>query len=196
MTKTLPSWLKIKSSSCMPDFATSTFHTMSGKRIRQSKLNGDRWVGHMTTPLLSPAQHRELSAFLNALVDSDDSFYAYNPDHRLPTGAASGAGVIDGAGQLGSLPNTKGWPVSTILFEPGDYVQIGTGFHEVTAQVSSGLTGLATLPILPSIKVAPTNLAPVIYTNPVCIAEITSNLKFDTDHSKGGVISFSWEEKL
>jgi len=58
-------------------------------RITQSHGAGttDRWEGVYTTPVLSPAQHREMSAWLDAMSVDDGTFYAYNPDARSLNGS-------------------------------------------------------------------------------------------------------------
>jgi len=58
-------------------------------RVTQSHGSGttDRWEGVFTTPVLSPAQHREMSSWLNAMSADDGTFYAYNPDARSLNGS-------------------------------------------------------------------------------------------------------------
>lgn len=79
-------------------------------------------------------------------------------------GAGGGTPLVAGADQTGATIDTDGWPNSTAILKVGDFVRFGTGgAHEITANVSSGGTGLATLAITPPIFVgsSPLNNATV-----------------------------------
>lgn len=65
-------------------------------RITQSHGAGttDRWEGVYTTPVLSPDQHRKMSAWLTAMSADAGTFYAFNPNGRTLLGNHDGENLL------------------------------------------------------------------------------------------------------
>lgn len=161
----------------------------------------DRWEGVFTTTELSSAQIAEFSAWLVSLKGREKNFYAFDPDRKLPLGSAvsaSSTARIKGVGQIGSSILSDGWlPSQTGILMPGDYIQIGSGFHMVLEQVDSDALGGATLNFEPVLRVSPADNSAIIFENPVLIARMGALIEgWETGANKTGNISFSWEEVI
>ena len=69
-------------------------------------------------------------------------------------GAGGGTPLVNGASQTGSTIATDGWPNSTLVLKAGDLVTFATGptlVYDITADVTSNGSGVATLPVSPNV---------------------------------------------
>lgn len=77
-----------------------------------------------------------------------------------------GAPQVNGASQTGSSLVTDGWPASTNLFKPGDYLAFDNGtfreLHQVAAVAASDASGAVTLSITPPIHRSPADNALIL----------------------------------
>lgn len=89
--------------------------------------------------------------------------------HPRPQSTLANTVLVQGAGQTGRSIVTDGWPNSTTVLEAGDYVTIGNQLLQLTADVTSNGSGVATLTFEPPIRSAPSDNAPVEYKNPYAL---------------------------
>lgn len=201
--RTLPP-VPIKSSRFGLNLNQAVFEAgLSRKVIIQNHAAGltDRWEGVFTTAELHPDQIAEFSAWLISLKGREKSFYAFDPDRRIAKGnvvSLSSTPLVNGAGQIGNTIISDGWlPSQQNLLLPGDYIQIGTGFHMILEPVNSDVSGAATLNFEPVLKSKPADNSAIIFENPVFVARLGAVVDgWETGANKTGVISFSWEQVI
>jgi len=200
----------------------SAFEADATRQLQIQNFNAgltDRWEGIWTVKKLEQANVATLSAFLTSLNGRLGTFFAFDPDRRVPNGnisigqgsitadntvitadstiitADDGNGIItvNGSGQTGKSLNVIMDSITNALL-PGDYLQIGTGFHMMVEPTNGGTTTLEFEPVMRS---SPVNGQQIIFINPVLIARLSTQFKqWDTDMNKIGELSFAWEEKL
>lgn len=91
------------------------------------------------------------------------------PVDPTPQSALASTVLVRGAGQGGRSIVTDGWPVSATLLSAGDYVTIGDQLLQLTANVTSDGSGIATLTFEPPIRRVPADNAVVEYKNPYAL---------------------------
>jgi len=102
---------------------TTTFTSDLNNAVQTGKLVGDQWSVNMPFTNRTEKEGRKIKAFLARLGGVTGRFRMTPPDLNQ-LGTMQGAGVIDGAGQTGSVINTKGWDAGQAnLFEAGDYIE-------------------------------------------------------------------------
>ena len=77
--------------------------------------------------------------------------------------------LVNGSGQQGRTLNTTGWPVSTTVLQAGQFVTINNQLLQLTEDVISNSSGVATLTFEPPIRTSPSDNAPIEYVNPYCL---------------------------
>ena len=77
--------------------------------------------------------------------------------------------LVNGWGQTGRTLSTTGWPVSSTVLQAGQFVTINDQLLQLTENVVSNASGIATLTFEPPIRVSPANNAPIQYENPYCL---------------------------
>jgi hypothetical protein len=95
------------------------------------------------------------------------------PVHPTAQSALSNTVLVRGAGQGGRSIVSDGWPVSATPLSAGDYVTIGDQLLQLTANVVSDASGIATLTFEPPIRRVPADNATVEYKNPYALMYFT-----------------------
>ncbi len=193
----------------LPDsgFTVSTFgadfnnvnSTSLNRSVQTISRPGDLLVLEFTLPRKTRAQIARWQAFGMALRGSYGSFYGYDPDARVPRGAAGGTPLVKGAGQSGYSLVTDGWPNSTAILKAGDWIEVNGLLRMVVADVSSDSSGNATLDISPGIGPgqAPADDAPITVANPKGKFRLVDNrITWEADALRLGVMSFTAIEDL
>lgn len=107
-----------------------------------------RWSAQVKyPPIIGDRQIRPWRAALAMMQGRAGTFRlpAYEESQR---GAYGGPIVVDGAGQIGSVVNTRGWhPNSAALI--GWFVEIGDGLHQVVKQSLADGQGRMALTVIP-----------------------------------------------
>lgn len=83
--------------------------------------------------------------------------------------SASATPLVNGAGQTGRTLATDGWPVSSTVLQAGQFVTINNQLLQLTANVTSNGSGVATLTFEPPIRVSPSDNAAIEFKNPYCL---------------------------
>jgi hypothetical protein len=91
------------------------------------------------------------------------------PVHPTAQSALTNTVLVRGGSQTGRSIISDGWPNSTTVLSAGDYVTIEDQLVQLTANVTSNGSGIATLTFEPPIRRAPTDNAPVEYKNPYAL---------------------------
>ena len=200
----LPAGIKIASSRMGLSVNQSIFASELTRKVSVQSIGAgtsDRWEGLWTTPHLSVASFATLSAWLLSLKGQEKTFYAYDPDRRMPNGvavSASSTPLVKGALQAGRVLATDDWVISTAdLLKAGDYIEVNGQYVMVMEDVTSDGLGNATISIEPALRGSPPDNAPVIFENPKMTARLTNSTPtWETDHRKSGPFSFAWQEVI
>ena len=91
------------------------------------------------------------------------------PVHPRAQSTLGNTVLVQGAGQTGRSIVTDGWPNSATVLSAGDYVTINDQLLQLTANVVSNGSGVATLTFEPPIRVAPGDNVSVEYRNPYAL---------------------------
>lgn len=177
----------------------------------------DRWTGLWTIRKVNGNELGELSGWLTSMNGRSKTFFAFDPDRRLPNGSISvgegaltgdstlvtgdstlftgdeGAGIIkvNGAGQTGNSLNVIMDAVTNAL-RVGDYIQVGLGYHMILEPSNGGTTTLNFEPVMRS---SPDDDDIVTFIRPVMVARLTTQFKdATTNMNKVGAFTFAWEE--
>ena len=77
--------------------------------------------------------------------------------------------MVNGAGQIGRTLSTDGWPLSTTVLQAGQYVTINNQLLQLTENVTSNGSGVATLTFEPPVRISPSDNAVIEFKNPYCL---------------------------
>lgn len=111
------------------------FDSVLTGETQTAQLTGDKWNAQPSFSNRVGDEARELRAFIFSLGGVSGTFN-YSPFSIDQGGTMSGAGVVDGAGQTGSVLNTKGWDgLQPELFKIGDYLSFNGELKMVTGDV-------------------------------------------------------------
>lgn len=94
---------------------------------------------------------------------------------------ASLTAFVNGAGQTGRSLNVSGFPVSTLVLSAGEFVTVGNQLLQLTEDVTSDVSGNATITFEPAIRVSPANAAEVEYGNPYCLMHLTEEPTYSVE---------------
>jgi hypothetical protein len=168
--------------------ATVTFpsspkpNSMSWRLVMPSQTNVSEWTGRRQT-IASGRGWWECQLSLPPIVgtlnvNSWRSFIAKSRgranDFQIPVdptaqSASTATPLVNGAGQTGRTLNTDGWPLSTTVLVAGQYVTINNQLLQLTENVTSNGSGVATLTFEPPIRTSPADNAAIEYKNPFCL---------------------------
>lgn len=155
--------------------ATVTTSPFTGTQEMQD-WGGEWWDYQVTMALLRPADGRRLSAFFAALGGGRGRFLFRDPSVEPP--GQTGIGVVAGANQSGNTLQTASWLVNTPLFQAGDLFSLGaeaaTRLYQITEDVRSDESGMATLRFVPRLRAAPANGAPLQLAEPKLVLRLSA----------------------
>lgn len=118
-------------------------------------------------PIVGRAAARPWKSFIAQARGMTNDFQV--PVDPTPQSALANTVLVQGAGQTGRSIVTDGWPNSTTVLSAGDFVTINNQLLQLTANVTSNGSGVATLTFEPPIRTAPSDNAPVEYKNPYAL---------------------------
>ncbi|MBF0185470.1 MAG: hypothetical protein HQM06_13950 [Magnetococcales bacterium] len=127
-----------------------------------------RFVLSATWPPMNRAQFAPISAFVAAQKGRSGVFTWTLPVYQTPLGVATGAPVVAGANQTGSALVTSGWtPGVNGILKAGDYLSIAgqSKVYQVAEDCNSDGSGNATINIIPSLKVSPSDASAITINN-------------------------------
>ncbi|TCO68507.1 hypothetical protein [Rhodovulum euryhalinum] len=150
---------------------------------------------------LAPRQGREarrLAAFLAALGGVRGTFLFRDPTAR-PAGSV-GAPVVAGGFQAGARLATGRWAPGGTALLAGDLVSLGTGaatrLHQLTEDVVADADGRATLALVPRLREAPSDGAPLEIAAPAVVLRLTGPVPATVGRADTWRFSLSAREAL
>ena len=155
---------------------------MSWKLVMPAQTNVSEWTGRRQT-IASGRGWWECQITLPPIVGTTNvnawrSFIAKARgranDFQIPVdptaqSASASTPLINGASQTGRTLATDGWPVSTTVLVAGQFVTMGNQLLQLTENITSNASGVATLTFEPPIRVSPADNAAIEYKNPYCL---------------------------
>lgn len=164
---------------------------------------GQWWEGEARLPRLRDDTARLWEAFFVSLNGREGTFKIGDPLRTsAPAAAIATPPVVDGGSQTGNVLDIKDAPTSESGYLlAGNLIQIGTPsiprLHMVLQTVDTDESGLASVPLWPTIRESPADESNVIVENPVGLFRATSNANpFSRQAPYFTNLSFSFREAL
>lgn len=157
------------------------------------------WEGQISFPPMTRYSHDAWSAWISACRGPLNTFLIGDPKAKLPKGCATGAPVVNGAGQTGYSLLTRGWtPNTTSILMFGDHIQIGYRLHKLSDSVDSDESGNATLPIWPPLRDLPADGTTILTRNCKGLFKLKNagNNKHSTNAGNYGVTALDIREAI
>ena len=137
---------------------------------------GEWWDYAIEMARLTGRDGRRLSAFIAALGGPRGRFLFRDPTIRQP-GSALAPHVLGGF-QTGGMLITAGWPPFTSPLLAGDFFSLGsdaqTRLHQLTEDVETDESGVATLAFVPRLRSAPVDGTPLEIAAPALVLRLTA----------------------
>lgn len=153
----------------------------------------DRWMGTITTTILSPAQVRALRAWM-ATVGVYGEIYVPDLDHD-PQVASDG--LVKGGSQTGNSLTTDGWGASVTVAKAGSVFLIDDipQLCVLKSDVTSDGLGNATFTFDPILKASPADNSQITVVDPKMTARLLTQIEIKTDKRGLGLpVTFAFEE--
>ena len=137
---------------------------------------GEWWEYGIEMARMNGRDGRRLSAFLAGLGGARGRFLFRDPTIWQP--GSTLAPIVTGGAQTGGTLATSGWPPSGTPLFAGDFFSIGndaaTRLHQLTADVVSNATGLASLTFVPRLRASPADGAALQIAAPAVLLRLTT----------------------
>lgn len=155
---------------------TLAFESPLDGTVQTSSMAGGKWLAALTFSSTTPERMRPLRGFLMALKGQAGRFYL-SPSLYVPGGnvLSSNLGLVMGAGQTGTTLTTDGWTPSTLLFKSGDMFEINGELKVVTADCSSGGTGICSISFQPELRTSPPDNQALVVEHPRCVMKLVND---------------------
>lgn len=155
---------------------------MSWRLLMPSQTNVSDWTGRRQTiasgrgwwecqitfpPIVGTSNINAWRAFIAKSRGRANDFQV--PVDPTAQSAAVATPLVNGAGQTGRTLSTDGWPVSSTVLQAGQYVTINNQLLQLTQNITSNGSGVATLTFEPPVRVAPSDNAAIEFKNPFCL---------------------------
>jgi hypothetical protein len=136
---------------------------------RQTLASGRGWWEAQITfpPIVGTTNINAWRSFIAKSRGAANDFQI--PVDPIAQSAATATPLVNGAGQTGRTLNTDGWPLSATVLVAGQFVTINNQLLQLTENVTSNGSGVATLTFEPPIRTSPADNAAIEYKNPYCL---------------------------
>jgi hypothetical protein len=136
---------------------------------RQTMSSGRGWWECQITfpPIVGTSRINAWRAFIAKSRGAANDFQV--PVDPVAQSASTATPLVNGGSQTGRTLNTDGWPLSTTVLQAGQYVTINNQLLQLTENVTSNGSGVATLTFEPPVRVSPSDNAAIEYKNPFCL---------------------------
>jgi len=169
MTITMPSSTRMTDTSFYLETNTQTFESPLNRATQTLELQGARWRFNWTVPRMNRLQVAVWKAFLLKCKGRANTFTASDPNWQRNIGAWTGTPLVKGASQTGNSLIIDGCTASiTGWGKAGDYFNVSSRLHCLTADCNTNGSGETTLAFEPPIIVAPADNAAITF-NPATI---------------------------
>lgn len=173
-----------------------TYVSVTNSLKRQVRTRGvQAWQIDLAYGAMTRANFAPIWSFLNSRAGQASSFTISLTGLGTPRGTAVGTPVVNGGGQSGRTLATDGWSINSAILKKGDFIEIegDRKVYQITEDVSSDGSGLATLSIYPALRKVPGDNV-TVHTEVVFTVALASDLlAVDFDqclHARGFDVSF------
>lgn len=118
------------------------------------------------------------------------------PVNEIAQSAAVATPRINGAGQTGRSLITDGWPVLTTVLYAGQFVTIGNQLLQLTADITSNVSGQATISFEPAIRVSPADNALIEFKNPYALMYFVEDPGYSVEPGLVYTLGFNLRESF
>jgi len=155
---------------------------MSWRLVMPAQTNVSEWTGRRQTiasgrgwwecqlslpPIVGTTNVNAWRAFIAKSRGKANDFQI--PVDPTAQSSAVATPQVNGASQTGRTLATDGWPVSSTVLFAGQFVTINNQLLQLTENVTSNGSGVATLTFEPPIRTAPSDNAAIEFKNPYCL---------------------------
>ena len=162
--------------------ATPKPQGMSWRLVMPSQTNVSDWSGRRQTiasgrgwwecqvtfpPIVGTSRVNAWRAFIAKSRGKANDFQV--PVDPTAQSSAVATPLVNGANQKGRTLSTDGWPVSSTVLQAGQFITINNQLLQLTENVTSNGSGVATLTFEPPVRVAPSDNAAIEFKNPYCL---------------------------
>lgn len=162
--------------------ATPNPQGMSWRLLMPAQTNVSDWTGRRQTiasgrgwwecqvtfpPIVGTTSVNAWRAFIAKSRGKANDFQV--PVDSTAQSTSTATPQVNGAGQTGRTLNTDGWPVSSTVLQAGQFVTIGNQLLQLTENVISNASGVATLNFEPPVRTSPADNAAIEFKNPYCL---------------------------
>ena len=155
---------------------------MSWRLVMPAQTNVSEWTGRRQTiasgrgwwecqlslpPIVGTTNVNAWRAFIAKSRGKANDFQI--PVDPTAQSASTATPLVNGAGQIGRTLNSDGWPLSTTVLVAGQFITINNQLLQLTENVTSNGSGVATLTFEPPIRTSPSDNAAIEYKNPFCL---------------------------
>ena len=158
------------------------------------------WAATLTVPPMNRVLAGKWIAFITKLHGRRGTFLLGNPDHS-PKGSARGEHELATSIEFGdnTIDIRTNFPNAQNTYRAGDFIQIGGGaaakLYMITDDANTGIDGVVSVNIEPSVKAAVSAGAEVEYINPRGVFRMDKNdLQWDSDRNRNYSITFGCTE--
>ena len=166
-------------------FTNLQWRMLRATSVQRSPFTGKRqalaqpfalWACQFTLAALEEADAIAWQAFLIELEGQAGTFKMPVFPYSGPrSGYAGAAGVVQGAGQLGTSLVTDGWSNSVPILNHGDWFTINDELKMVKGNKSSNGSGQATIDFMPPLRTSPADNAALNITSPYAVMSPVSD---------------------
>lgn len=165
---------------------TQAFTSPLSRAVQTYELPGARWRVSLPYYNLRDPDAALLQAFLVSLRGRANRFTVHNMARPRPRGLATGAPLVNGAGQGGTTLATDGWtPSITGILKAGDFFGVNGELKMAVADASSNSLGQATFTFEPPLRASPADNAPLSTTKPTATFMLDEDASSWTTHAPG-----------
>lgn len=194
----------------LPAFTNSSWRLVRSNAISESPFTGQQqvyqydyalWQAEMSLPPMQRSQAAAWNAFFMKLHGRIGTFLLADPDAKEPRGSITGSPTLNANASIGdfTVDIATSQNSESNIFRAGDYIQLGSGgtskLYMVVDDATSNASGVVTVQIEPSIKLAATSGAAVTVSNPRGLFRMTTDeLGWDADYVSRYGITFACTE--
>ncbi len=183
-----PTAVSVKSLSLNPMNAVSGTKSPFTYKQQVYDWGGEAWAIKGALPLMDRDTAADYRSFMLKLKGRKGTFL-FPVHENTPRGTATGLPVVDGAGQVGSNLNIKGFDLNVVgILKSADWIQLGSGLttslHAVLDDVDTDGFGNCTVNIWPAIRQSPSDGAVLIVSGCKGLFRLSGDVGVDFNTNK------------
>lgn len=151
---------------------TESFTSPLNRSVQTVERPGARWKVTLEFPPMPATTRGKLEAFLASLNGMAGRFNLW--PHSRPGSPAYSPTVGGAMSDFKVLP-AAGFPVNTLVLRAGDFLSARGELKMVTDDVTSNGSGVASIPVSPAFRAAPTVGSAIVLNRPTALMMLSSD---------------------